>query len=642
MKLKKLINGVVALLITGGILLLSDLSNRQEKSKDQKLMVKGTEAVDGVQYKMGLTYFAPDASLDATLKGLYKGLGELGFVKDSNLSVIAQHANGEIGNLQPIHLNMDNQDIDMILVTSTPGIAAAVATVKRHPMVFTMSYTPLEAGAGTSYTNHRSNITGVGSFPPVEKTIDFIRETIPNTKTIGTLYNSSEANSRKVVEIARDYVSKFHIDLIENTVINTSEVYQAVSSLCSRNVDAVWVTGDNTALQAFHAIVKVCNQYKVPLFINDVEYVKEGAVAGVGVGWYQTGYHTASYVARVLNGEDPGSIPIENYVDERIVMNQALAKERGIKFPEKYLNQNPLKGKNYKFCLAHYVDSPNSEDAQKGLIDEFKRIGLEEDIDYTLKVFNAQGDISTLNSIADAIAAEKWDLIFSTSTPTIQALSKKITNSPIVFTVVGDPVRAGLGKSFEDHLSYLTGISTMSDFDGMVKLVKESMPGIQTVGTIYTPGEINSVAYKERLEQAAKQQGLQLVAVPANTATEVSDAALSIVSKNIQAFTQISDNLTASCGSSILKIATDNHIPYFAFIGKQVDQGAVAAIARDYYYAGVDAVTLAKKVLEGTSPGEIPFRFVSKSTVKVNKDVMNKFQIKIPEKYFELEEKESK
>lgn len=642
MNIRKLLTGFVALVLTGGILLLSDLNNRYPNAKHKALTTRGTKAVEGIHYKMGLTYFAPDASLDATLKGLWKGLAELGFVKDSNLTVVAQHANGEIGNLQPIHLNMDNQDVDMILVTSTPGIAAAVATVKRHPMVFTMSYTPLEAGAGKSYTNHRPNITGVGSFPPVKKTIDFIRETIPNTKTIGTIYNSSEANSRKAVEVARDYVDKHHLKLIENTVINTSEVYQAISSLCSRNVDAIWVTGDNTALQAFHAIVKVCNQYKVPLFINDVEYVKKGAIAGVGVGWYQTGYHTASYVARVLNGEDPGSIPIENYVDERIVMNQALAEERGIKFPEKYLNQNPLKGKNYKFCLAHYVDSPNSEDAQKGIIDEFKRLGLEENIDFTLKVYNAQGDISTLNSIADAISSENWDVVFSTSTPTIQALSKKISNSPIVFTVVGDPVRAGLGKSFDDHLSYLTGISTMSDFEGMVKLVKESMPGIKTIGTIYTPGEINSVAYKERLEDAAKKQGLELIAVPANSATEVSDAALSIVSKNIQAFTQISDNLTASCGSSIIKIATDNRIPYFAFIGKQVDQGAVAAIARDYYYAGVDAVTLAKKVLEGTSPGEIPFRFVSKSTVKVNKEVMNKFKIKIPEKYFKLAEKDSK
>jgi ABC-type uncharacterized transport system substrate-binding protein len=143
---------------------------------------------------------------------------------------------------------------------------------------------------------------------------------------------------------------------------------------------------------------------------------------------------------------------------------------------------------DFKFCLAHYVDSPNSENCEHGIRDELKNMGLVEGTDYSLKVYNAQGDISTLNSITDAIAAETWDLVFVTSTPTIQAISKKVTNSPVVFTNVGDPVRAGLGKSFTDHHPNLTGVSTMSNFDGMVTLVKELMPNAKTLGTIYTPG----------------------------------------------------------------------------------------------------------------------------------------------------------
>ena len=465
--------------------------------------------------------------------------------------------------------------------------------------------------------------------------MDFIQEVIPGTRRIGTLYNSSEINSQKVVEKARDYLKTKDIQLIETTVTNTSEVYQAMSTLCMQKVDAVWVTGDNTALQAFHGIAKVCRENKVPLFINDNEFVNDGALAAVGISWYQTGFHSAAYVARVLNGESPANIPIENYVEETITINPKLAAELGITIPEKLLavKQQFVKGKKYKFCLAHYVDSPNSEDAEHGLRDELLKSGLNEGADFTMKVFNAQGDISTLNSICDAIAAEKWDLVFVTSTPTIQAISKKVTNSPVVFTNVGDPVRAGLGDSFTEHHKNITGISTMSDFKGMVALVKESMPGIKIIGTIYTPGEINSVAYKEELEKAANAGGLRLIAVPANSATEVADAALSIVNRKIEAFTQISDNLTASSGASIIKIANENSIPYFAFIGKQVKDGAIAAIASDYYFAGVDAATLALKVLSGTSPGAIPFQYVSKSVVKVNLQAAEKFKITLPDKY---------
>lgn len=636
-QIKKIINGVLALVVIAGILLVSDLSNRETKdaAKNSNFAIAGVHAVEGQKYKIGLTYFGPDQSFDMVEKGLWQGLKELGFVKDSNLSVIAQHANGEMANLQPIHLNMDNQDIDLVVVTSTPGITAAISAVKKHPIVFTMSFTPLEAGAGKSYTDHLPNITGVGSFPPVEKTMDFIQEVIPGIRRIGTLYNSSEINSQKVVEKARDYLKTKDIQLIETTVTNTSEVYQAISALCMRKVDAVWITGDNTALQAFHGIVKVCRENQVPLIINDNEFVNDGALAAVGISWYQTGFRSATYVARVLNGESPANIPIENYVDEMVTINPEVAAALNISLPEKYLNPADfaLKGKGFKFCLAHYVDSPNSEDAEKGIRDELKKAGLAEGADFTMKVYNAQGDISTLNSITDAISAEKWDLVFVTSTPTIQALSKKVTNSPIVFTNVGDPVKAGLGTSYTEHHENITGISTMSDFKGMVALVKESMPGIKIIGTIYTPGEINSVAYKEELEKSAIAGGLRLIAVPANSATEVADAALSIVNRKIEAFTQISDNLTASSGASIIKIANENNIPYFAFIGKQVKDGAIAAIASDYYFAGVDAVTLAKKVLAGTSPGAIPFQLVSKSVVKVNPVVAEKFKIIIPDKY---------
>ncbi len=306
MKIKKVLNALLALLAIAGILLLSDLGNRVGPEKRGiKTRRAGIKAVEERTYKMGLTYFAPEEAFEMVMKGLWKGMEELGFVKDSNLVVIAQHANGEMANLQPIHLNMDNRDVDVIMPTSTPGISAAVATVKKHPMVFTMTYTPLEAGVGESFTKHKPNITGVASFPPVEKTIDFIRETIPGTKRIGTLYNSSEANSRKVAEVGKAYCEKIDIELVESTVINTSEVYQTTAALCMRNIDAIWISGDNTAIQAFHAIVKVCNDNEMPLVVNDVEFVDNGALAGVGISWYNTGHFTAPFLARVLNGENP-------------------------------------------------------------------------------------------------------------------------------------------------------------------------------------------------------------------------------------------------------------------------------------------------------------------------------------------------
>jgi putative ABC transport system substrate-binding protein len=125
------------------------------------------------------------------------------------------------------------------------------------------------------------------------------------------------------------------------------------------------------------------------------------------------------------------------------------------------------------------------------------------------------------------------------------------------------------------------------------------------------------------------------VAVPANSTSEVTEAAMAITARGIQAFTQISDNLTGSCGTSIIKVAYDTKTPYFSYVSKQISQGAIAIVSSDYYYAGIDAVVLAKQVLEGKSPGDIPFRKVSKSLVEVNPKAMKYFNVKVPEKYWQ-------
>ncbi len=335
MGFRKIFSAVFALVFAGTILLISDWENRQAKKerKDFRETATGLAAEKGRTYRLGVTYFAPDETFDRTMEGVWDGLEKLGFIKDSNLVVISQHANGEITNLVPVHQNMDNQDVDLILVTSTPGIVAAISSVKKHPVVFTMTFTPLEAGAGKSLTDHLPGMTGVGSFPPVEKTIDFIREIIPEAHRIGTLYNASEVNSVKVMATARKYIDLKGMELAESTIVNSSEAYLAAMALCSRHIDALWVTGDNTALQAIDAIIKVCRDQRMPLILNDGAYVSRGALASVGVGWYQTGIFTAPVVARVLNGENPGSIPIVNYAEEEIIVNKEKARELGLNIP---------------------------------------------------------------------------------------------------------------------------------------------------------------------------------------------------------------------------------------------------------------------------------------------------------------------
>lgn len=283
--------------------------------------------------RVGLLYFAPEAGAELCMKGLFDGLAQQGFVRDQNLEVIASHAQGEISNIPMLVQNFVTQGVDLIITLTTPCLTAACTAARNTHIAFTYCYDPVAAGAGKSATDHLPNVTGVGSFPPVEETVDLIQKLVPHVKSVGTVYNSSEANSVKVISVARDIFRKRGIALQEVTATNTSEVYQSAQVACYRNVQAIWVTGDNTALQSFDAIVKATSAAKLPLIINDPEFTSRGALACVGIGWYPARKAGGVLAARLLKGEDPAGIPFQQVVEQKLVLNQDVAAKLGIHFP---------------------------------------------------------------------------------------------------------------------------------------------------------------------------------------------------------------------------------------------------------------------------------------------------------------------
>jgi len=293
----------------------------------------GTPSGPSMQYKIGLVYFAPEEGADSCMKGLFDGLKEQGIEEKVNLEVRRSHAQAEIATIPLLIQNYDSSDVDVIVAMTTPVLTAAATMARSKPVVFTYVYDPIAAGAGKSRTDHLPRVTGVGSFPPVQDTVDTIKRLVPGIRAVGTLYNTSEANSVKVMSVARPIFQQRGIQLQEIAITGTSEIFQAAQVLTHRDVQALWVTGDNTALQGFDAIAKAARDAKLPLVINDPEFVQKGALAAVGIGWYETGKAASKVLARVLRGEQPRNIPFEDVAVKKLVLNQKVATALGITFP---------------------------------------------------------------------------------------------------------------------------------------------------------------------------------------------------------------------------------------------------------------------------------------------------------------------
>jgi ABC-type uncharacterized transport system substrate-binding protein len=270
-----------------------------------------------------------------------------------------------------------------------------------------------------------------------------------------------------------------------------------------------------------------------------------------------------------------------------------------------------------RVSMLVFISAADSDECQRGMRDGLAA-ELREGIDYEMTVRNAQGDMPTLTALVDAALGDGSDLILTLSTPTLQAAVQRVKSTPIVFSFSSNPLGAGAGTTYEDHLPNVTGIPTTAAYEQVLQLIREIVPGARRLGTLVVPSEINSVYNVERARGIAEQRGFELVSVAVNSSSEISDAALALLAQPIDAVCQIPSNVTITGFASLALPAQRAHIPVFGFLSADAENGGIAAIARDYYESCKEAGLLAARILRGANPATIPFYEIGSARLLVN------------------------
>ena len=284
----------------------------------------------------------------------------------------------------------------------------------------------------------------------------------------------------------------------------------------------------------------------------------------------------------------------------------------------------------WKIYFVQYNDVIDVKDAERGVLEGLRESGLENGRDYEIKILNAQGDMATVSALIDAAVTGGADLLITFSTPTLQAALRRAQNVPVVYNYVASGLKAGAGRSNTDHAPNVTGVSLLPANDEVLAILRTHFPGIRKLGALYCPAETNMVQYKIGLDAAAKRAGFEVIYVPAETATDVPDAAAALMSRDIDAVLQIPGNLTASAFGSISEAARRAHVPVFAFQKSQAIGGAMVVLARDYRDSGRHAAHLAARIIRGENPKNIPLEDFGKTNLIVNLDAARGLGITIP------------
>ena len=164
-----------------------------------------------------------------------------------------------------------------------------------------------------------------------------IREMMPDAKKIGILYTTSEANSCSTIEEYKELADKYDFEIVDTGINTSADIEIAASDLVSK-VDCLCNLTDNTVVNALQTVLDKANGAKIPVFGSEIEQVKSGCVASMGIDYYQLGIKTGKMAAKILKGEEKASdTPFITASKAELYVNTAAADKIGMTLDADYI-----------------------------------------------------------------------------------------------------------------------------------------------------------------------------------------------------------------------------------------------------------------------------------------------------------------
>ena len=299
---------------------------------DKKEAPKKAEKVN-----VGIVQLVEHAALDAANKGFVEGLASKGYKEGQNIAYDRQNAQADQSNLQNIAHRFVNNKVNLICAIATPAAQTVANVTSDIPIVATAVTDYKTAKLVKDNAKPGTNVTGTTDMNPVEQQLDLLLKIVPNAKSVGTIYCSSEVNSQLQVDILKKAAAGKNVTIKEATVSNVNDIQQAARSLVGK-VQAIYVPTDNVLASAMPTLISVTEEAKLPVICGEGGMVKAGGVATLGVDYYKLGFQAGEMAADILSGKSkPADMAIQAQKEFKAMVNLKEAEKIGLKVPEDVL-----------------------------------------------------------------------------------------------------------------------------------------------------------------------------------------------------------------------------------------------------------------------------------------------------------------
>lgn len=287
----------------------------------------------GKMENVGVVQLVQHDALDSANKGFIDGLKEKGYEEGKNITFDQQNAQGEQANAQTICKQFTDSNKDLIFAIATPAAQAAYNATKDIPIVFTAVTDPVSAEIAKDWKSSGTNVTGTSDKVPVEDQVKLMKKLLPDTKTIGVIYNTSETNSVVQVDELKSAAEKEGLAVKEIGVTNVNEINQNLASAL-REIDVLYTPTDNTVASAYSLVGKLCLDANKPIIGAEEAVVTKGGLATIGIDYYKLGKEAGYKAAEVLDGKKPSDVEITTLSEMSFTINEDVVKKLNITIPE--------------------------------------------------------------------------------------------------------------------------------------------------------------------------------------------------------------------------------------------------------------------------------------------------------------------
>jgi putative tryptophan/tyrosine transport system substrate-binding protein len=283
------------------------------------------------------TYFilwvSTEAQPDPFIAGFREGMRERGYVEGQNLAFVLRYASGNPAAVRAMLPELLTIPADLI-VSSGPAIQAMRATTDK-PVLFAISGDPVALGLAESLSRPGRNFTGSTflSLDVAQKRVQLLRELLPTLRTLAVLSNTTHPGEQSEHEATEKAAAALSLRLTHVPFASGSDLDGALERVRSSGADAMLVFPEGVTMVNRARIAEFAKAHRLPSMFGWREYCDAGGLASYGASQRATYVRLASYADRLLRGENPGDLPIEQPTTFELVINLKTAKALGLDVP---------------------------------------------------------------------------------------------------------------------------------------------------------------------------------------------------------------------------------------------------------------------------------------------------------------------